>query len=118
MSQINEEENVTLTVTDTASTSNALTSDDLIAITELIHQESSSTNLFNCQGIIIGSSLLGAGLLFSLGTVISSHTSFNKYKNRTMVNKLCSSLAMPLTTTGLVLTTYFILNRNKNQCSY
>lgn len=115
---MSQEENITLSVTDIASTSNALTTDDLIAITELIEEESANTNLFNCQGIIIGSSLIGAGILFSLGTVISSHSTFNKYKNRTMVNKLCSSFAIPLTTTGLVLTTYFILNRNKHQCSY
>jgi hypothetical protein len=114
MNETNEEENITLTVTDTESTSNILTADDLAAITELIQEESSTTNLFNSQGIIIGSSLLGAGILCSLGTVISSHSSFNKYKNRAMVNRLFSSLAFPLTTTGLALTTFFVLNRNKH----
>jgi hypothetical protein len=118
MTGTSEEENVTLTVTETESTSNTLSSDDLIALTELIHQESSTTNEFNYQGIIIGSSLLGAGILFSIGTVISSHSSFNKYKNKTIVNKLFSSLAIPLTTTGIALTTFFVLNRNKHKSSY
>ena len=113
MNETNEEENVKLTVTETATTNNTLSSDDLIALTELIQQESSSTNSFNYHGIIVGSTLLGAGLLCSLGTVLSCHPKFNTYKHRTTVNQLCSVLAIPLTTTGLAMTSLFILNKKK-----
>jgi hypothetical protein len=116
MDHITEEENITLTITETPSSNNSLSADDLIALTELIQQESSNNNLFNRQGLFIGSSLLGLGILCSIGTVCSSHSKFNKYKNRTMINNLCSTLAIPLTTTGLALTTFFILNRNKTRC--
>ena len=120
MSGTTDEENVTLTVTDTkaSETTTTLTADDLVALTELIQQESSNTNSFNYKGIIIGSTLLGAGILLSLGTCVSSHSTFDKYKNRQLVTKLCSSLAIPLTTTGLAMTTFFVLNRDKTKCTY
>jgi hypothetical protein len=113
-----DEENIKLAVTESSSTINTLSADDIIAITEIIQQESSINNSYNSQGLLISSSLLGVGILCSIGTLVSSHSSFNKYKNIKMVNKLCSALAIPLTTTGLALTTFFVLNKNKDQSNY
>ena len=111
------EENIKMIVTEIPSTSNTLSSVDLNTNTELTQQDSSINNSFNRKGIIIGSTLFGAGILCSLGAIISSHSSFNKYKNKTIANKLCFSLAIPLTTAGFTMTTYFVLNKNNHLSS-
>lgn len=117
--QVTSEENIILSITDKTNTAKVeIPQDDLDSILELINSESEHNNTFNNNGIIIGTTLLGVGIVCSLGTIVSSHSSCNKYKNINMVNKIFSMFAIPLTTTGIAMTSYFFLNKSKNQSTY
>jgi len=110
-------ENVTLTVTNTAgtttTTTNTLSADDISAITDLINNETNGTNKFNETGIIVGASLLGGGLVISIASMVLQSKRDYKYKHET--KNLCTMLAIPLITSGLIITTVFSLHHNKTQ---
>jgi len=117
--QVTSEENIILSIIDNKEPAKVeIPQDDLDSILELINSESEHNNTFNNNGIIVGTTLLTVGVACSLGTIVSSHSLFNKYKNINMVNKVFSIFAIPLTTTGIAMTSFFVLNKNKTHCTY
>lgn len=87
--------------------------DDVNAILDLIQSDTANNIYYNYKGSVIGAGLLGSGVLLSIASLCLARRT--EYKHRNLTKKLCTMLAIPLTTSGLVLTTYFMLNVEKTQ---
>jgi hypothetical protein len=90
---------------------NNLSDEDLSAISELIQNETDNTLSFDNKGIITGITLLASGLALTSVSISLAYPS--KFKHRKLTKKIFSMVAIPLTTSGVILTTYFALHKNK-----